>query len=281
MATSIERFRLPGAEGQTVRGYVHVPEATVRAPAVLLAHGFKGFADYGFLPLTTERLAEAGLAVVRFSFSHCGIEEDPNRFTRPDLFEADTFAHQVADVLALLRALQDGRLPHADRLDASRVGMVGHSRGGVTAILATGATSALRAVVTLASPDRTLHDETTRNTLRALGRMESPSSRTGDMLYIGRALIDDIDTAGEKYDLFRRLEQYPGAYLAVHCTCDATVPSEMASRLAAAHRHGPTELLLIDGGSHTFGFQHGQRDSTPQLDRMTERVAAFLREHLA
>ena len=75
---AIERFEIDGAAGELVRGYVHLPPGAEAAPVVLLAHGFKGFADYGFLPLTAERLAAAGFVAVRYSFSHCGITTNPD-----------------------------------------------------------------------------------------------------------------------------------------------------------------------------------------------------------
>jgi len=274
--TLMSKFRLPGAGGEAIRGYLHVPIGEGKLPVVLLAHGFKGCADYGFLPRTAEHLAGAGLAVVRFSFSHCGIAENPDSFDRPDLFESDTFGHQISDVLALIEAVCHGRLPETDRLDGERIAMVGHSRGGVTAVLATGATDSLRALVVLSSPDQTLHDPTMRQQLRVLGRISSPSSRTGQQLFVGRAVVDDIDTAGDRYDLPALLGRYKRPLLAVHCQDDLTVPVAAAKRLAEAHTGGPTELLVLPGGSHTFGFAHGQKGSTATLDTVLAKITEFL-----
>lgn len=279
--SEIKPFEIPGARGEPVRGYVHPAEGgDGPAPTVLLAHGFKGFADYGFLPQMADRLAEAGISVVRLSFSHCGIENDPDHFTRPDLFEKDTFDNQIRDILSLVSAVADGTLPAADRLDVNRLGVIGHSRGGVSAILATAECPQIKALVTLASPDTTLHDPQLRQQLRALGRVPSPSSRTGEQLFIGRAIIDDIDAAGGRYDLHRRLHDFGGAYLAVHAKGDQTVGYASAERLAEAHDRGPTELWTPDDSTHTFDFRHGQDGSTEMLDAVILRVLAFLKSHL-
>ncbi len=277
--STIEPFTAAGSANEVIRGYVNRPEGPGPFPVVLLAHGFKGFADYGFLPRLADRLAEGQLATVRFSFSHCGIEDDPSRFTRPDLFEQDTFGHQVTDILALIQAAQTAALPGGEQLDGQRIGIVGHSRGGVSAILATGRTRALRAIVTLATPDRTL-DEATREQLRQTGRVRSPSGRTGDELFMGRALVDDIDAAGEAYDLPRLLGRYHGAFLAVHCRGDDTVDAAASDRLADAHTTGPTDRLILNNGNHTFGFRHGQPGTTGTLETAAARVTAFLRRHL-
>ncbi len=278
---SISTFQLAGAAGETIRGYVHTPAGDEKLPVALLAHGFKGFAGYGFLPLMADRLAEAGSVVVRFSFSHCGVADNPDSFDRADLFEHDTYAKQVADVLALIAAVRGGSLPDADRFDTGRMAMVGHSRGGVTTVLATGSTEAFGAIVTLASPDTTLHDPAMAEAIRAAGRVLSPSSRTGQDLYIGREVVDDIDRAGEAYDLHKLLGRFDKPYMAVHCEGDQTVAFACSERLAAAHTAGPSELLIVPAGGHTFDFAHGQPGSTPALDLVVERVVAFLNRHLS
>ncbi len=280
--TALERFALPGARGLPIRGYVHPPAGAAPAPVVLLAHGFKGFADYGFLPLLAGRLAESGTAVVRFSFSHCGItgEGGAENFDRPDLFERDTFGRQIDDTAALIGAIRDGALPGGDRLDRERIGMIGHSRGGVTAILATGATDALKVLVTLATPSECLHDHALRDRILADGRAPSPSGRTGEMLYVGREFIDDLDAAGERYDLLKLLATYPRPYLAVHGRADETVDYRAAERLAAAHATGPTALRIVPAAGHTFEFRHGQDGSTEAFDDVSAAVVAFVRTHL-
>ena len=275
----MERFAIAGAQGQTIRGYVHAPPGQGRCPVLLLAHGFKGFADYGFLPLMAQRLAEAGFVVVRFSFSHCGIEDNPDSFTRPDLFEHDNFSLATIDLLALIAAIRaeapglgraDGRLPAGHhRAQPRRHG--GHPGHRVH-----------RRAETHRHPIQPEPNAARRDdppAAPAIGRVRSPSTRTGQDLYIGRVLVDDIDAAGERYDLLR-LWAIPGAYMAVHCRGDATVPAHMAEELAAAHSAGATELVLLDGGSHTFDFRHAQEGSTPVLDAAIERIVSFLHKHL-
>jgi dienelactone hydrolase len=280
MKDSTTTFELPGAAGEVIRGYVHMPMGEGRVPVALLAHGFKGFADYGFLPVLADRLAAAGIAVVRFSFSHCGITEDPDTFDRPDLFERDTYGNQIDDTLAVIAAIHDGTLPGAERMDGERIGMVGHSRGGVTAILATGATDALRVVVTLAAPDRPLHDGQMRALILAQGRVASPSGRTGEMLYVGRPFIEDIDAAGDRYDMLKLVASFAKPFMAAHGQADETVPCQAAENLAAAHTTGPTELVIIPRAGHTFDFKHGQSGSTPALDTVAAKVITFMAEHL-
>ena len=78
-------FEVKGSDGRPVRAVSHGDES---APAVLVAHGFKGFKDWGMFPWLAEQIAEAGLRAIRFDFSHNGVEETD--FDRLDLFMLDT-----------------------------------------------------------------------------------------------------------------------------------------------------------------------------------------------
>jgi len=101
--------------------------------AVVLAHGFKGFMDWGCWPWVAARLAEAGVACLRFNFSHNGIGADPEAFTELDRFEANTFSREVAELRAVLEAARDlpelrglevSPLDHGRRLEAAGARLV-------------------------------------------------------------------------------------------------------------------------------------------------------------
>jgi fermentation-respiration switch protein FrsA (DUF1100 family) len=100
------------------------------------------------------------------------------------------------------------------------------------------------------------------------------------MLYVGRPFIDDLQAAGDRYDLLKLLARFHRPYMAVHGQGDETVACEAAEHLAGSHTTGPTELMIVPGAGHTFDFKHGQSGSTPALDAATVAVVAFLAEHL-
>ena len=43
----------------------------------------------------------------------------------------------------------------------------------------------------------------------------------------------------------------------------------------AARSAASVEVLLVEGGSHTFGIRHPWAGSTPEFDRVLERTVAF------
>jgi len=246
-------WTIEGSDGEIIFGHAHVP-ARNPAGTLLIAHGFKGYKDYGFFPLLAGRAAEAGFCAYRFNFSHSGMTNAIETFQRPDLFERDTWNRQVYDLHAVHRALAEGRLPGAEApLPAV---WFGHSRGGVTTLLATARLSPCHAppagVVTAASPATAYFlDEDQRSLLRRVGRIASPSSRTGQTLHIGRAVLDEIDADPTAFDPVQAAAQLPCPLLVMHGDDDQTVPPAAAEQLAAAggdlaHRH------IVAGASHTF-----------------------------
>lgn len=245
-------WTLPGVDGQPIIGNTHLP-ASDPAGVLVLCHGFKGYKDYGFFPYLARRAAQAGLIAHRFNFSHSGMTDHIEKFERPDLFERDTWGKQMHDLRAVAAAIAEGTL--AGR--GLPVTWFGHSRGGVTVILTAAnlqqADDALRParVIAAAAPDEACHfSPETRELMRRQGYLDSPSTRTGQMLRVGVAWLDEIEADPEKFDLLAATKRLSCPVMVVHGTQDTTVPAACAKTLAAAARQG--RLELIPGASHTF-----------------------------
>jgi dipeptidyl aminopeptidase/acylaminoacyl peptidase len=271
-------FELSGAAGEVIRGNLHLPVDGPggRLPLLLVLHGFKGYKDYGFFPYLTQKLAEAGLAAARFNFSHSGIDVDPSTFGRPDLFEKDTWSGQLEDVQAVMAAAAAGQLPHADRIDADRIGLIGHSRGGVTALLAAGHDQRIAAVVAMAAPSTADYlSAADKQQLREEGYLISPSSRTGQQLHIGRAWLDDLQAHPDRLDLAAAVARIQCPLLIVHGVEDATVPVACAKAIAMVYP-GTAEELIVVGANHTFNCANPMTRPAPAFDQVVAAVSAFL-----
>ena len=77
---------------------------------MIVAHGFKGYKDYGMFPRIAAELAGRGFISHRFNFSHSGMTADTETFGRPDLFEKDTLNKQVADLQSVIEGVSCGVL---------------------------------------------------------------------------------------------------------------------------------------------------------------------------
>ncbi len=279
--TRLDHWTLPGAAGQPIVGTTHVPAGEREAKGVLLvAHGFKGYKDYGFLPHLAEAAAAAGFVAHRFNFSHSGMAPRGDRFERADLFERDTWGKQVFDLHAVARAAREGRIAGSGLPQV----WFGHSRGGVTAILAAGLAGAEapelepRGVVTAAAPhtaDR-LDDEQKR-LLRKLGRLESPSSRTGEMLHIGREWLDELEADPARFNPMAHAERLRTPLLILHGDNDGTVHA-MSGRLLHKATRERSQLVTIRGATHTFNASHPlPLDQPPpnETQRLIRETLAF------
>jgi pimeloyl-ACP methyl ester carboxylesterase len=131
-------FELEPRPGEVLRGDLWVPTPPFDSPdrAIVVCHGFKGFKDWGFFPHVGRHLAERlGCLTVTFNFTGSGVGADLENFTEPEAFARNTFSNELADLSAVLVGLEVGELGEVEHEPVARIGVLGHSRGGVAAIL--------------------------------------------------------------------------------------------------------------------------------------------------
>jgi len=244
-------------------------------PAVVIAHGFKGFQQWGMFPWIATRLAEAGFDPVPLDFSGNGVDEH-GEFTELEKFRRNTLTREQQDLAAALDAIAAGRNPHGGRIRADRIGLLGHSRGGGGVILRAADDARVAAVATLAAiahTDRFPAEIVER--ARRDGFVGIRNARTGQMLPVGREYFEDAP----RHDILGAAARMTQPLLLVHGTADESVPVAEARLLAAAA--GPRATLLeIEGAGHTFGAVHPFAGPTPHLEQAIDAVIAFFRETL-
>jgi pimeloyl-ACP methyl ester carboxylesterase len=278
MATPhLTKASVPGSLGEIMVD-VRTADRATAGPAVLVLHGFKGFKDWGMFPPFSERLARSGFTAVTFNVSGSGAD-DRGDFTLLDRFGHNTFSAELLDIAIVLEALDAGGLGVAK---PTSVGIVGHSRGGGIAVLAARRHQRITALVTwaaIASVERWTPEQ--RRDWRARGQIEIVNGRTGQIMPIFTETLDDIETHGSsRLDIIAAARALTDPWLLVHGDADAAVPVAEARQLAAASATKP-ELVIIDGGGHTFGAAHPWAGPTPELDRVFDATIRFLSTHLA
>jgi uncharacterized protein len=245
-------------------------------PAVVILHGFKGFKDWGMFPPIAERLARAGFTAVSFNFSGSGVD-DVGDFTLPERFGHNTFSAELSDTRVVLDALYRGELGVPP---PSTTGVIGHSRGGGTAVLHTAQDSRVQALVTwaaISTVERWEAEE--RKGWRMTGRKSILNARTGQTLPLYTDVIDDIERNASVLDIQSAAARIRIPWLVVHGRSDESVPFAEAQALIASSR-GTARLLQVDAGSHTFGAAHPWRGSTPELEAVFDATLNWFATHL-
>ncbi len=271
----LARVLLRGCDGGPLRVDVRTgARAGESRPAVVICHGFKGFKDWGFFPRAAERLAQAGFTAVTFNFSGSGVGADGQSFSELDRWGAQTVSGDLADLAAVV--------DHVALTGAPWIGLLGHSRGGGTAVLHAARDSRIKALVTWAAVSRyRWWSEEEAAAWRRDGRIDVQNSRTGEVLPIGTGLLDDVE-AGEDgpMDIVAAASRVRAPWLIVHGDADESVGADHARRLQRAAPEG-TRLLSVEGAGHTFGIRHPWSGSSPAFDRVLEETVGFLSSALS
>lgn len=286
---------IPGSSRQPILGTSHLPPGTASpSAALLICHGFKGYKDYGFFPYLAEQAARHSLLAIRFNFSHSGMANEISTtgpgsclFERPDLFQRDKWSRQITDLLAVAAAVHQQKLPGVERLRMPLI-FFGHSRGGVTALL-----TAARlfqdpqppvppplALITAAAPDRALSiTPQERQLLARQGYLPTQSSRTKQMLRVGRQWFEEVEAHPADFDPLQAIRKVRCPVTILHGETDETVPVAAAHALASAGG-AHAQLHVIPGASHTFNAPNPMAIAGPAPQETQELAAHTCRAAL-
>ncbi|HEU4719624.1 MAG TPA: alpha/beta fold hydrolase [Bacteroidia bacterium] len=251
-------------------------------PVIVFVHGFKGFKDWGHWPLVAEHLSRAGFAVVRFNFSHNGTSpENQVEFVRPDLFGKNTFSKELDDVSLVIDSLS-WHVGHDSVFDPSRLGLLGHSRGGGIALLAAAQDKRVKAVATWAGVSdfepRVNPPETEKWKREGVRFVEN--TRTGQQLPVNYSFREDFYANRNRLDIKRSVAGMEVPMLVVHGTADRTVPFREAEQLHSWNMF--SRFVAVEEGDHTFGGRHPweSRELPALTVKALQPTIAFFRENL-
>ena len=264
-----EAFEIPTRDGLFLRGDLY--RAGNADGAVIVCHGFKGFARWAFFPYLSRTLAQSGLTTITVDFSGSGIGRDRETFTEPEAFAHNTFSRELDD----LELIED----YARRMKwiDGKFGLFGHSRGGGMAILYTAAEgSNVNSLVTWAAisyPNRWSPEDVV--TWRRRGFTDITNSRTGDVMRLETDLLEDVEQhLKTRLNIEGAAAKIRVPWLIVHGTADETVPSSEAERLHSAAK-GISTLRLIEGSGHTFEAKHPLNQIPASLEKVVKETTTF------
>ncbi len=271
-------FTIINEHGLEILGDTHVPAGDPIA-CTLLLHGFKGYKDYGFIPLLAHDLCERGVLVHRFNFSTSGMTNDIETFARPDLFELDTWTRQVDDVRRVVRAVREGETRGA----GLPMFLIGHSRGGATALLSAGRHReelSLSGVATINAVDRCCRmSDAEQRAMLERGYAFTRSARTEQDLKIGAAWLREQMESTVDHDVLGQASRCGLAACVLHGDADDAVA--MDAGLAIAHKLN-TPLIVLEGSNHVLNMPNPSAKSATRSEALLktgDEIARFIEQH--
>lgn len=248
-------------EGLPIRYDLYVPGGSSehRFPVILFLHGFKGFKDWGPFPTACEALSSAGFAVVAINFSLNGVGESLTKFDELERFARETFSQDLDDIASVIDALKNGAIStDKAELNTDTMGIVGHSRGGHTAIAAAAEHSEIACVVTWSA----VADYNARwskemiNDWETKGYTEIKNSRTGQIMPLKKVVYEDALNNADRVIALRRIRNLHLPVMFIHARGDEAVSYKEAEKLYKNCPSDEKELKLLPDSGHTFGGSH-------------------------
>lgn len=214
----------------------------------IIGHGVTGNKDRPWAVALANALEKTGISALRFSFSGNG--KSGGKFTD------STISKGVKDLKAIVNA--------AEEEGYHRICYIGHSMGSAIGVLAAAKDERIELLVSLSGMVRTKDFVT-----REFGDLKPGK----DCMWedpecpLSQAFVDDLNKIG---DILSKTEKIEVPWLIVHGDADDVVPLEEAKTLYSS-AYEPKEIVILPGVDHVY--------SGDGVDKMTEAVIAWLREH--
>lgn len=276
-------YLIEGTDGRKIPVDLHVPEVgNDRVPVIIFLHGFKGFKDWGHFPLACEYMSRSGFAVARFNFSWNGTSpEKPEEFCEPEQFGRNTFSRELEDLDLVIENLW-WSFSLQSRIDPARLGLLGHSRGGGTALLKAAQDSRVKAVATWAGVsdfEKRMNPPELEQWIK-YGVIAVPNLRTGQILPMYLDIRNDFYANQSKLDIQAAVKSIQMPQLIVHGTKDTSVPLVEAEKIKLWNPFA--EFVELIDADHTFGGKHPWTDKNLPADTLKAVMAttAFFRQNL-
>lgn len=225
-----ERTTFTGHSGVQLAARLDLPDGPLLATA-LFAHCFTCSKDIPAARRIAQRLADQGIAVLRFDFTGLGHSQGE--------FANTTFSSNIDDLKAAATML--GARAMAPSL------LIGHSLGGAAMLKLAPDLDSVKAVVTLGAPFDP--DHVTHNFNGALEQIERDGQAEvnlgGRPITIGKDFIDDIEGSS----LQAALGASKAALLVMHAPRDDVVGVDNAARIFMAAKH-PKSFVTLDDADH-------------------------------
>lgn len=260
------------------------PAGSKAKPLVIIAHGFKGFRNYSFIPIAAQAFAQSEMIALRFCFSHNGMMDGRWLVQDEAGFASNTISREVEDTLDVVNAfIVNESFSSARRTWDGRIFLVGHSRGGGVVQIAgkellESDSLDLQKVVGWNSIARfSRWTDRMRESWIHTGYLEITNQRTGQLLRMNKEYLIDLEQNSDRFSISQAANILADRLLLIHSEQDLTVPvSEVSSLYDQTDQSG--SLVIIPNTTHTFGMAHPVDRYTAGLQAAIDTTLEWFRQ---
>ncbi len=247
-------------------------------PIVIFCHGYKGFKDWGAWNLMAKSIAEAGICIIKFNFSHNGgTMENPIDFPDLEAFGNNNYSLELDDLNDVInwvtKTFKDNPF-----VDTKNLVLIGHSRGGGITILKSSKDERIKKLITLASVcDFSKRTATIGNLeeWKELGVKYVLNGRTKQKMPHYYQFYEDFKANEKLLDIEAAEKQLQIPHLIIHGNNDTSVSIDEAYIL---HEWNPnSQLEIIEAADHVFNVKHPWEKNflSIELQKVVDLVIAF------
>lgn len=248
-------------------------------PIIVFNHGFKGFKDWGPFNIIADKFAEAGFVFIKMNFSHNGITpENPNEFADLEAFAKNNFCVELDDTGVLIDYLfsEECVLPSSE-IDLDSLYLMGHSRGGASAILKANEDRRIKKLVTWAAVNNldAWHSKEELDNWKINGRIFIHNSRTNQEMPMDYQLVENFIENKHRLLVPDAVKNIQIPMLSIHGSADPTIPVSAVKEIQSWNPNAIIEI--INGAGHTFGGTHpfAGTELPKEMDKVVESTVEF------
>jgi uncharacterized protein len=255
-----EKLFIKNSKGLKLALVINGPDKSRKYPAVIILHGFTGYKEEEHLDGLAKTLAKNEFVAVRFDCSGSG--DSDGSFEKD--YSMSNYLTDIGSVYEYLRKLEF--------VDEHRMGIAGHSMGGLLSIVFASQNPKIKICVAISSPtilDRANWVAGIMERWRETGWFEKVLSRDGSTIRVPYSFhLDAI-----KYNALDFVGNVKCPFLTVLGTIDDVVyPGDSREIFELANE--PKELAEIEGAGHDY------KKNSKLVGMVSEKILAFLKKYL-
>jgi dienelactone hydrolase len=276
-----ENFSLTHPSRIPIHCTLRLPQRQGPFRLVIVAHGFRGFKDWGFFPYLCESLCQSGFAALCFNHSHSGVRDNPFQITDLEQFSRNSTTEELNDWDLVMDSVLLGNFPYSNRIKLYSLGIVGHSRGGSYGILMANRYPQIRAVAAWGAIETFQRFSLdTQRQWREKGYLEVKADGTENSLHLSVTALDALEKNLDRLDVSRTMQRLSIPVLLLHGREDRVIPLKEGQKLWQRADHQLSRFHVIEDGGHTFKTQHPFAGSSRALAEAVDTTIAWFQKNL-